>query len=147
MGKTMVHELQEHIHGIYEFASKSKNRLIDLKTKLAVCDNKLNDLDHWIELKKPSASEGYNFAKVMREIRLERREIKDEIGMLEKAIEAMDTHIGGKNKIEPIKKVVDKTITYTESQSYQPRVLKGMFKKVGIHKNGRVRAEKQKGAN
>lgn len=143
MEKTIVHELQEHLNGIYDFATKSKTRLATLKTKLSNCDNKLNDLDHWIEMKKPSASEGYNFAKIMREIRLERRDIKDEIRMLEKAIEAFELHIGGKNKIEPVKKVVDKTINFTENQSYQPRVLKSMFDNVGIHEKGRVRVERK----
>lgn len=147
MERNMVHELQEHIHGIFEFATKSKNRLIELKSSLSVCDNKLNDLDHWIELKPPSASEGYEFARIMREIRLERRDIKDEILMLEKAIEVFEANIGGKNKIEPVKKAVDKTIMYTESQAYKPRVLKSMFQKVGVHKDGRVRAKEKKVSN
>lgn len=144
MERNMVHELQDHIHGIFDFVTKSKGRLIDLKGKLSTCDQKLNDLDHWIEVKAPNAYEGYEFARIFREIRLERRAIKDEIDMLERAIEVMDANIGGKNKIEPIKKVVDKTILYTGQQAYKPRVLKSMFEKVGVHKDGRVRAKEKK---
>lgn len=91
----------------------------ELNTELSKADKELTDIRHYIEFYPLSASKGYQMAKLMKDCLIKRREIKNEIEMLER-IQVMSVgHIGNGKGRDDLDKLADK--------HYQPRVLKELF--------------------
>lgn len=74
----------------------------------------LQDILHYIELNNFSASDGYKFAKMIKESRIRRRKAKDDIVYIDALLEKINV-----NELNKIKEMHDR--------EYRPRVLKEMF--------------------
>lgn len=92
------------------------NRKVMLNNKLSEVDRKICDVLHYIEFNKLNACDGYKTYKTIREYRLERRAIKDEIEILD-------------NVYNNIVKLIEESINRLNNRKYKPRELPELFKK------------------
>lgn len=91
----------------------------ELNTKLSNTDKEITDIKHYIEFYPLSASKGYQVAKLLKDCLIKRREIKNELEILER-IQVMSVgHIGNGKGRDDLDKMLEK--------HYQPRVLKELF--------------------
>lgn len=97
------------------------NALSDIKERREECEREIQkeqaetqDILHYLELNNFSASEGYKFAKMLKESRQRRRKAKDDIVYIDALLEKIN--VNELNKI-----------TEMHDREYKPRVLKGMF--------------------
>lgn len=91
----------------------------ELSTELSKVDKEITDIRHYIEFYPLSASKGYQMAKLMKDCLIKRREIKDEIELLERIQVMTVGHIGNGKGRDDLCKLTEK--------HYQPRVLKELF--------------------
>lgn len=84
---------------------------VSIEEKIKTVDLKIIDVLHFVELSDFSASQGYKFAKKLKDLRIERRELKDRYAIVKAISEA---------KVKFIKDVEEKLseLTYRE---YTPR--------------------------
>ena len=92
------------------------NRKVTLNNKLSEVDRKICDVLHYIEFNKLNACDGYKAYKMIREYRLERRTIKDEIEMLD-------------DVYNNITKLIEESINRLSNRKYKPRELPELFKR------------------
>lgn len=92
------------------------NRKVTLNNKLSAVDRKICDVLHYIEFNKLNACDGYKTYKMIREYRLERRAIKDEIEMLD-------------DVYNNITKLIEESINRLSNRKYKPRELPELFKR------------------
>lgn len=92
------------------------NRKVALNNKLSEVDRKICDVLHYIEFNKLNACDGYKAYKMIREYRLERRTIKDEIEMLD-------------DVYNNITKLIEESINRLSNRKYKPRELPELFKR------------------
>ena len=92
------------------------NRKVTLNNKLSEVDRKICDVLHYIEFNKLNACDGYKTYKMIREYRLERRAIKDEIEMLD-------------DVYNNITKLIEESINRLSNRKYKPRELPELFKR------------------
>jgi hypothetical protein len=91
-----------------------------LRIKLKDLDNETQDLLHLIELDKPSASGAYHQWKMLHDVRIKRREIKDQLKIIDTILNTSSVEITNgelSKKLESIK-----------HQKYFPRVRHELFK-------------------
>lgn len=92
------------------------SRKVTLNNKLSEVDRKICDVLHYIEFNKLNACDGYKTYKMIREYRLERRTIKDEIEMLD-------------DVYNNITKLIEESINRLSNRKYKPRELPELFKR------------------
>lgn len=95
------------------------NRRKRLSSELSKIDKERTDIEHFIELYPLSASKGYKMAKKLQDCLSRRREIKNEIDILNRlsALKVCDIYKGkGENALAKL-----------ESKQYTPRILKDLF--------------------
>lgn len=102
-----------------ELILKAKNNMLPLNHMLSQVDLEICDVLHFLEFFNFSACEGYKLAKLLKDLRVKRREIKNEI-----------------KRIDVLKNVSTRTLTsgktmaslkQVDNQNYVPRVLVDMF--------------------
>lgn len=74
----MIEQIINSINVLNEFED-SKDQLVQ---ELSTCDLKEQDILHYIELEKFNCVDGYKLAKKLKEIRQERRKIKDKLDLI-----------------------------------------------------------------
>jgi hypothetical protein len=94
----------------------NKEWLADMHSKV---DQEISDILHYIEFFSFNACEGYKLAKRLKELRLRRRDIKNQL----EAIEIVNQHTC--NMLTDGK--TNKALCNIESKQYTPRVLKELF--------------------
>jgi len=111
----------EHDVDVLEsFAQSTEDRIAELSELLRQVDLEIEDIIHYIELCKFNAYQGWIAANMLKNRRIRRREIKDELVILQ---DLKDCKLNPKmfNNIK-------KGIKGLSSRSYQPRVLTELFK-------------------
>lgn len=84
--------LEESINTLSELTAKVPKQIEMIKKEIGLCDHETSDLLHHIEMSNLNACEGYKVYKDMQITRKKRRELKDELDILEKLDERMNKH-------------------------------------------------------
>ncbi len=92
-----------------------------LSLKLSQVEAELCDCEHYCEFFKCNAADGYKMYSMIRERRIKRRFYKDELRKINSVLSFSHQEIANGE--------ISKAFQEIESQSYEPRVLKDMFKK------------------
>lgn len=113
----------KHIISIISDATAQLNcRHQELVEKESKCDRRKTDVEHYIEFNagKLNACDGYKAYKLLQDILLERRKIKDEIQLINVVRDRMVA--------EDIANI-EKKVEELESRTYEPRELTHLFEK------------------
>jgi len=118
----MAKRYAKHILDVFDDIEKE---CIDLKTKLRNLDVALQDINHYIENNNFNASQGYILAKSIKELRKERRNIKNELDTLSYLKKNFVNK--SKNNLKSvngqIQKEDEKLCYLTENKIYNPRII------------------------
>lgn len=113
--KNWVEKIADY-HGLVQEAQQRRSDLID---QLSTVDKELQDCLHYIEFNTLNASQGYKAYKMVRERRLKRRAIKNELDILTTFL----SKNYGKTAASEVQDVVEKI----NQRLYKPRVLTELF--------------------
>ena len=80
-GENLLEQIEEVINAI-DILNKFEDRKSILISNLSDLDLEEQDLLHYIETEKFNAVEGYKLSKKIKEIRLERRKVKNELALI-----------------------------------------------------------------
>ena len=100
-------------------ASEALHRKDDLLSQLSKVDQELSDIDHYIEFVNLNAAQGYKAYKMIKDRRIIRRSIKNELEVL--------NIILGKKISETVTDEIQKAISGMDKRTYEPRVLNELF--------------------
>ena len=113
-------KLECEIYDKLEDLSKGiKDRKRELNSELSKVDKEISDIRHYIEFYPLSASKGYEMAKMLKDRLVKRREIKNELDVMNKIQVMSVVQISSGKGREIIDKALDK--------HYTPRVLSEIF--------------------
>jgi hypothetical protein len=96
-----------------------KNRLLELNNQLDIISKEQTDYEHYIEFNRLSASEGYCAYKSFHDLRVQRRNVKDEIAKINTILEVFKNDVDF-NRLESQLRRID-------AQLYSPRVRFELF--------------------
>ena len=100
-------------------ASEALHRKDSLLNQLSKVDQELSDINHYIEFCNLNAAQGYKAYKMIKDRRIIRRSIKNELDVL--------NIILGKKISETATDEIHKAITGMDNRKYEPRVLNELF--------------------
>ena len=100
-------------------ASEALHRKDNLLSQLSKIDQELSDIDHYIEFVNLNAAQGYKAYKMIKDRRIIRRSIKNELDVL--------NIILGKKISETATDEIQKAISGMDKRTYEPRVLNELF--------------------
>ena len=100
-------------------ASEALHRKDDLLSQLSKVDQELSDINHCIEFVNLNAAQGYKAYKMIKDRRIIRRSIKNELEVL--------NIILGKKISETATDEIQKAISGMDKRTYEPRVLNELF--------------------
>ena len=100
-------------------ASEALHRKDNLLSQLSKIDQELSDIDHYIEFVNLNAAQGYKAYRMIKDRRIIRRSIKNELDVL--------NIILGKKISETATDEIKKAISGMDKRTYEPRVLKELF--------------------
>ena len=98
------------VQEINDFTAKIRNRYSELHKKNSEYDLSEQDILHYIEFEKYDAVAGSRILKKLKEIRIERRKIKDEFESLQSVMSKL-TNSGLLKHKRPNKKYTYRTVT------------------------------------
>lgn len=110
--KTLVCDLSDQ----FKIMQGNKDWLIDMESKI---DQEISDILHYIEFYSFSACDGYKLAKELKELRLKRRDIKNQL----QAINIIKTHTC--NMLTDGR--TNKALCSIDNKQYTPRILTELF--------------------
>ena len=114
--------MESDINTIFSSLEKNAKDLKQYKDKLihdlSIADQKITDINHYIEFNKLNACQGYKMSKLLQDTLQERREIKDKLEILR--------DVSGFN-LKSINNGKLTTIQQRKQKKYTPRVLKELF--------------------
>lgn len=101
-----------------EAASKLNCRHLELIEKLSKYDRQKSDVEHYIELNagKLNACDGFKAYKLLQDILVERRKVKDELQIIQSVRDTMS-----------LSEDIDEKVRKLESRKYEPRELTYLF--------------------
>ena len=101
------------------FRNDATKRKKELCKQLSDVDKELSDLNHYIEFCNLNAAQGYKAYKMVKERRIKRRYIKNELAVVNKILE---------NKLsDSITEDIGKVIRGLDERIYTPRILNELF--------------------
>lgn len=100
-------------------ASEALHRKDNLLSQLSKIDQELSDINHYIEFVNLNAAQGYKAYKMIKDRRIIRRSIKNELDVL--------NIILGKKISETATDEIQKAISGMDKRTYEPRVLSELF--------------------
>ena len=100
-------------------ARDALHRKEELLQQLSDVDKELSDVNHYIEFVNLNAAQGYKAYKMIKERRVKRRSIKNELLVLEIIL--------GKKISESVTDEINKAVEGMDNRIYEPRVLKELF--------------------
>lgn len=100
-------------------ASEALHRKDNLLSQLSKIDQELSDINHYIEFCNLNAAQGYKAYKMIKDRRIIRRSIKNELDVL--------NIILGKKISETATDEIQKAISGMDKRTYEPRVLNELF--------------------
>jgi ferritin-like protein len=122
-GKVMVSEdikyWLDKATDMSNIANEAINRKRKLCQELSLVDKELCDILHYIEFCNLNAAQGYKAYKMVKERRILRRKIKDEISILDSILDQKVS--------QTTKNTTQKTAENMDKRTYEPRVLKELF--------------------
>lgn len=104
------------LNGLAKDASHRKEELVN---QLSNIDKELSDLLHYIEFCNLNAAQGYTAYKMVKERRIKRRSIKNELTVVEAIL--------NKKISESVTDEIMKTVRSLDQRSYEPRVIAELF--------------------
>lgn len=109
----------DKISGLNGLASEALHRKEELINQLSEVDKELCDINHYIEFCNLNAAQGYKAYKMIKDRRVKRRSIKNELDVL--------NIILGKKISETATDEIQKAISGMDKRTYEPRVLNELF--------------------
>ena len=103
-----------------EMLKDYKDRRDELKVAMSAIEKKLNLLLEKIEFSSFGLVDGYYFAKAIQQLRIERRNVKDEFNRFI----CLDLLLLNNDKVQNSVKKLEKTEVKKQTRRYKPRVLK-----------------------
>lgn len=100
-------------------ASEALHRKDNLLSQLSKIDQELSDINHYIEFVNLNAAQGYKAYRMIKDRRIIRRSIKNELDVL--------NIILGKKISETATDEIQKAISGMDKRKYEPRVLNELF--------------------
>lgn len=97
----------------------AKTRSEILAKKLKECDDEMIDIEHYMEFSNLNGAQGYNAYKDLKDCRIKRRHIKNELLVLEIILE--------QNISDSVIEEVHKRIGGMDKRTYKPRVRTDLF--------------------
>lgn len=114
--------MESDINTIFSSLEKNTKDLKSYKDKrihdLSIADQKITDINHYIEFNKLNACQGYKMSKLLQDTLKECREIKNELEILGQ-VNGFSMKSISNGKI--------KTACNIKQKKYKPRVLKELF--------------------
>lgn len=109
----------DKIDGLNGLASEALHRKDELLSQLSKVDQELSDVNHYIEFCNLNAAQGYKAYKMIKERRIKRRSIKNELQVVEIIL--------SKKISETATDEIQKAIVGMDQRKYEPRVLNELF--------------------
>lgn len=109
----------DKVNGLNGLASEALHRKDELLSKLSKVDQELSDINHYIEFCNLNAAQGYKAYKMIKDRRIIRRSIKNELDVL--------NIILGKKISETATDEIQKAISGMDKRTYEPRILSELF--------------------
>lgn len=108
--------------------------------QIKICDNKLTDIEHYIEMANFNASEGYKLSKQIKDIRVLRREHKEIVYLFEPVYELFNKHKHFFDELRKCQGEVQRRMNKLDNKAYVPRTthLEEAFKKAAEAKGIRL---------
>lgn len=107
------------IDGLNGLATEALHRKDELVQQLSKVDQELSDINHYIEFCNLNAAQGYKAYKMIKDRRIKRRSIKNELQILEIIL--------SKKISETATDEIHKAITGMDNRKYEPRLLNELF--------------------
>jgi len=104
------------LNGLRNDATKRKEELCK---QLSDVDKELSDINHYIEFCNLNAAQGYRAYKMVKERRVKRRSIKNELVVVDAILE--------KRISDSIAEEIEKVIQSLDERTYTPRILNELF--------------------
>lgn len=104
------------LNGLKNDATKRKEELCK---QLSDVDKELSDINHYIEFCNLNAAQGYKAYKMVKDRRIKRRSIKNELAVVDAILE--------KKISDSITEEIEKVIHSLDERTYKPRVLNELF--------------------
>lgn len=104
------------LNGLRNDATKRKEELCK---QLSDVDKELSDINHYIEFCNLNAAQGYKAYKMVKDRRIKRRSIKNELVVVDAILE--------KKISDSITEEIEKVIRGLDERMYKPRVLNELF--------------------
>ena len=109
----------DKISGLNGLASEALHRKEELINQLSEVDKELCDINHYIEFCNLNAAQGYKAYKMIKDRRVKRRSIKNELDVLNVIL--------GKKISESVSDELQKMINGLDGRKYEPRVMNELF--------------------
>ena len=109
----------DKISDLNGLASEALHRKDDLLSQLSKVDQELSDIDHYIEFVNLNAAQGYKAYKMIKDRRIIRRSIKNELEVL--------NIILGKKISETATDEIEKAVAGMDKRKYEPRIMEELF--------------------
>ena len=109
----------EKVNGLNGLASEALHRKDKLVDQLSTVDKEICDILHYIEFCNLNAAQGYKAYKMIKERRIRRRSIKNELQVLDTIL--------GKKISETATDEIEKVISGMDNRKYEPRVMRELF--------------------
>lgn len=109
----------DKISGLNGLASEALHRKEELTNQLSQVDKELSDINHYIEFVNLNAAQGYKAYKMIKERRIKRRSIKNELEVL--------SIILGKKISDSVTDEIQKAVSGMDGRRYEPRVMNELF--------------------
>lgn len=100
------------------------------KLTIELCEKEIIDIEHVIELTTFNASRGYSLAKDIKEVRIRRRELKDQNELLSPLVEVVQRMRGFQNDLNKAIGDIRRIKQKHENRSYKMRVREDLQEEV-----------------
>lgn len=107
------------INSLNGLADEALHRKDELTQQLSAVNQELTDIFHYIEFCNLNAAQGYKVYKLIKDRRIKRRTIKNELEIV--------TAILSKKIGDGIESEISKIVDDLETRKYEPRILKELF--------------------
>lgn len=109
----------DKIEGLNGLATEALHRKDELVQQLSKVDQELSDVNHYIEFCNLNAAQGYKAYKMIKDRRIKRRSIKNELQVVDIIL--------SKKICETATDEIQKAIAGMDQRTYEPRVLNELF--------------------
>ena len=109
----------DKVSGLNGLASEALDRKDKLVDQLSIVDKEICDILHYIEFCNLNAAQGYKAYKMLKERRIKRRSIKNELDVL--------SIILSKKLSETATDEIEKAVAGMDKRKYEPRVMTELF--------------------